>query len=105
MTDGGWEHRMAARAAQRAATALPTVRTVDPFWREFAAWQRTTVAGMTLGDAVEWLRAEPIGCACHGGPACCIYRGQQVVRLQRAAHVVARLLADRAATPTPTEEN
>lgn len=75
--------------------------------RELAAWhrarQRLAVAwqqDMTLRDGVEEVRSRrvaPIACACPGPPGCCIYALEQANRLQHAAHVVVRQLADLAA--------
>lgn len=56
------------------------------------------VSGMTLGEAVGYLRharSEPIACACIGGEWCCVRSYAQAEALQRAAHIVAKLLADR----------
>jgi hypothetical protein len=54
---------------------------------------------MTLGDAMAWLSREPRACACLGGPWCCFRVYEQVARLHRAAHIVAKLLIPRADQP------
>lgn len=51
-------------------------------------------ANLTLGEAVSWLRAEPFGCACQGGPRCCLLVNRQAEALHRGAHITARLMAD-----------
>jgi len=50
---------------------------------------------MTLGEATE-IRQHPWVCACAGGPNCCMFRWIVAEDLQRGAHIVAKLLADRA---------
>jgi hypothetical protein len=52
------------------------------------------LGAMTLGKALEFLRAEPWGCACVGGPWCCRLRYAQAHALVRAAHVVVKQLAE-----------
>lgn len=60
----------------------------------------TTAAGdhdpfgyVTLGEAMAWLSQAPgFGCACIGGPRCCFRYTEQARRLQRAAHIVVKLL-------------
>lgn len=52
------------------------------------------VSVMTLGEGIAWLTQEPWGCACVGGSWCCYRQTEQAQRLQRAAHIVARLIAD-----------
>ena len=54
----------------------------------------SAVPSMTLGEAMEMLRAEPFGCACTGSPMCCMYAGPQAERLRHAAHVTVHLFAD-----------
>lgn len=57
------------------------------------------MAEMTLGDAIERLRIPRHPCCCIGGPLCCYERRVEALRLQRAAHIVAKLINDyRAAT-------
>jgi hypothetical protein len=105
MSDEGWEARMAARARQRAAAALQPepdeetkalrarLREQERLWE---AWLQET---LTLGAATDWRRLTLPGCACAGGPLCCMRRARVAERLQHAAHIVARLLADRARGP------
>lgn len=50
---------------------------------------------MTLGEALEYLNTEPIGCACPeppGSPWCCYARDREAFALKRAAHIVVKLL-------------
>lgn len=47
---------------------------------------------MTLGEATGWLRSEPIACACIGGEWCCVRQYERAQALQRAAHIVVKLL-------------
>lgn len=54
----------------------------------------SAVPSLTLGAAVEMLRAEPIGCACPGSPMCCIYAYPQAERLHRGAHILVKMIAD-----------
>lgn len=51
-------------------------------------------AAMPLVEATRLLRAEPWACACIGDPYCCRHAFDHAARLQRAAHIVARLVAD-----------
>ena len=68
-------------------------------------------ADMTLGEAIELLNT-PYACACigppwgspRGTPCSCRLSVGQAKALQRAAHIVARLLADAAETSTGQEE-
>jgi len=90
-----WEQRMAARARERQSQHdnVEAARRA----REWAEVERQAIAhraGMTLGEALALLNAEPWACACIGAPFCCRYSFIQAQALQRAAHIVAKLLAD-----------
>lgn len=68
-------------------------------WKDFQAHYDA----MTLGEASALLAAPSWACACAGGPpgaplgACfCRLSYGQARRLQRAAHIVARLISDAA---------
>jgi hypothetical protein len=67
------------------------------------------IAPMTLGDATELLAGPAWACACCGPgpwPGCfCGWRIDDAQALRRAAHIVVKQLADRAAqiTPNPPE--
>lgn len=65
-------------------------------WAEFVREVEKHRQAMTLGQAITWLQPDPIGCACIGGPQCCRYTRDHALNLQRAAHIVAKLLADKA---------
>lgn len=100
MDDEGWEARMAARAAQRAAARkVDADRVAEVEWgtlrrreeREAAAYHAAT---MTLDDGTEMLQYGGYPCACSGGIGCCAYRFQAAQRLRRAAWVAATLFAD-----------
>lgn len=97
----GWEASMAARATQRAATALPDDRFVDQREREEAEQVRRRMDDMTLGDALHVL-AVSVPCGCSGGPGCCVFWSWRARRLQHAAHIVARLLTDRVGSSVST---
>lgn len=96
---GDWESRMAVRTAARRA-AMPCAG----HWRSgpVPMWEYdhrrpaigSAVPSMTLGDATQRLRGEPIVCACSGGPMCCFYAYPQAERLRHAAHVTVHLFAD-----------
>jgi hypothetical protein len=96
MSDEGWEQRMAERAAIRRAE-----REAEERAAQVADWERQSQASghwpddLTLGWAMTW--DWTWGCACIGGRNCCMKREEQSKRLKRAAHIVARLLADVAA--------
>lgn len=99
--DEGWEARMSQRAAARRAAGLSPPEWVDEareaWLAEATADRRKRLAAMTLAGATDLLGAPPWGCACIGDPYCCRHAFTQARRLQRAAHIVARLLADAAA--------
>lgn len=60
----------------------------------------TSIAGMTLGQAMDRLHVEQEwACACMGGPLCCIKVYRRAEALQRGAHIVAKLLTDAATSP------
>lgn len=93
-----WEERMAARTRARWTRDLEA----EERDREARAWSRKRAAEMsaynaaaTLGDALDWLNQPPWGCACVGGPSCCIGRTDRALALQRAAHIAVKLMADR----------
>lgn len=92
MDDEGWEARMAARARERAQTAL-SGGPADPN-EKYATYMRAERAQLrgctTLGDAVAWFRQEPWGCACTGPPNCCM----DVVDASRAVQAQAQRLAN-----------
>lgn len=97
MSVDGWEQRMSARAEVRKAVRKAAHQGVLD--RERAA--RTAEldrlamayrAGMTLGDGVALLNAEPWACACIGPPHCCRYAFIQARALHRGAHIVAKLI-------------
>lgn len=97
--DDGWAARMADRARERRAEreaeekaqlAREWDRTYGNIERE--EWAR--VAGMTLGEATEQRQGPGWACACRGSPFCCRYSWMQAAALNRAAHIVAKLLAD-----------
>jgi len=88
---------MAARAAARwkPDPEVDRWRREDAaFWRQTEKTGRAWRAGMTLGEAVELLRSEPVVCACVGGPHCCRFSWDQARALQRAAHIAARMVSD-----------
>lgn len=83
----GWEARMAARAAARRREALPERRREPTWWTDRSH-------EMTLADGMRRLGPQVVtGCACCGPPFCCIDTYRQALRLHRAAHIVAQLLA------------
>ena len=96
-----WEARMAARTAERARVAAALATSIED--TRWARWrgliEREEVARrahMTLGEATELRAAAPWACACVGPPHCCRYAIDQAAALNRAAHIVARLLTDAA---------
>ncbi len=91
-----WEARMAERAKARGAdwASVEQAKT-DAHWAKLVRQERARQAQMTLGQAATWLHQEPLACACTGFPNCCVYVTQQANRLSRAAHIVAKLLAER----------
>jgi hypothetical protein len=98
MNDDGWEQRMAERAAQRSVQRAAIEAEVNQRdWEAFRA-QLDRSHELTLGEAVGRLRGAGHWCACVGPPYCCIDMHKQASRLQRAAHIVAKLLADRPVT-------
>lgn len=59
-------------------------------WR--GARQGSAVPRLTLGEAVDALRREPIACACPGSPWCCLFYYPQAKRLQRGAHILVKMI-------------
>jgi hypothetical protein len=58
-------------------------------------WER--LAAMTLGDALEHLKAvreHPWACACVGPPNCCIRTLHQSQWLQRDAHILVKMIKE-----------
>lgn len=53
------------------------------------------VADMTLGDALEFLRSDPWACACCGGEWCCARVAAQSRALQRGAHILIKMIAEK----------
>jgi hypothetical protein len=72
---------------------------MDHWDREIARIRRLAAeayARMTLGEAMDRLRAEPFVCAC-AGPPCCVDWYRQALALQRAAHIAVKLMDERRA--------
>jgi hypothetical protein len=59
-----------------------------------SGWPKDMTPTMTLGEGMRWLHREPFGCACIGPPWCCMDVDRQAARLHRAAHIVAKLVAE-----------
>jgi hypothetical protein len=95
VSDEGWEARMAARAAERASSRV-VVEPIDDELREMKErlreMTRQAMAAVTLGEATNWLRLEPFGCACIGPPRCCVDRTRQARRMKRVAHLIAKAM-------------
>lgn len=97
MTEDSWEHRMAARTRDRWVPDIyqPGRQRLAEL-REIVRAGRAYHAGMTLGEAVEWLDpANSFACACTGGPWCCRWRTEAAEALKRAAHIAVKLMAER----------
>lgn len=97
MDDDCWEARMSARSKARGEDWQSSWSAqVDQHMADLERQGWAAQRDMTLGQAMVLLEVEPFACACSGGTWCCRYRFGHAFALQRAAHIVAKLLAERA---------
>lgn len=94
-----WEQRMSERAKERHAEAhamltKAAAREWDQHWADLERMAMEQRAKMTLGEALDLLNTPPWACACIGPPLCCRYSFIQAQALQRAAHIVVKLISE-----------